>query len=387
MFRKAIIMPVRIFYGVAGEGLGHASRLLSVIGHLPECEIHVFTFGKAYDFFASQDYPHLHEIDGLLFEYRQGSVNYLRTLWKSCRFYVSGLKRNIQYIVEQAQKLQPDLFITDFEPSVIRAAHRLKQTVLSIDNQHKFVDCRADSLPPFLKLYACLTGISVKLMIPSPIRSVVATFHADRLQKRHNRVTLTGGILRKEVEEQPIANKGFILVYLRQSVGEAIAASLAGCGREVRVYGAGEEIRTRYRGQMKFFDLSPKFVEELAACDKVISTAGNQLISECRYFGKPILTIPEPGQYEQAVNAHFVEEIGLGRSCAVKKLTPEVIQDFISSFQCQSERIPNGIFEVIRVIREQLSTVLSVEPQLKSGDDVVEVNRTLRNRGHALKTI
>ncbi len=53
MPRKAIFMPTRIFYGVAGEGLGHASRVLSVIDHLPECEIHVFTFGKAYDFFAS----------------------------------------------------------------------------------------------------------------------------------------------------------------------------------------------------------------------------------------------------------------------------------------------------------------------------------------------
>ena len=137
---------------------------------------------------------------------------------------------------------------------------------------------------------------------------------------------------------------------------------------------------------MKFFDLSPKFVEELAGCDKVIATAGNQLISECRYFGKPILTIPEPGQYEQAVNAHFVEEIGLGRACEVKNLSPEVIQDFISGFQCRSERIPNGIFEVIRVIREQLSTVLSVEPALKTGDDGPKVNRTLQNRGHALET-
>jgi len=387
MTGKAITMPVRIFYGVAGEGLGHASRVLSVIGHLPECEIHVFTFGKAYDYFASQNYPHLHKIDGLLFEYRRGSVNYLRTLWKTCRFYFSGLRRNVDDIVGQAQQLQPALFITDFEPSVIRAAHRLKQVALSIDQQHKFVDCRADSLPAFLKLYAWFTGLTVRLMIPAPTHCVVATFHADRLQKRHDRVTLTGGILRKQVEEQPVTNEGFILVYLRKSVEEAIARSLAGCGREVRVYGASEEIRTRYRGQMKFFDLSPKFIEDLASCDKVIATAGNQLISECRYFGKPILTIPEPGQYEQAVNAHFVEEIGLGRACEVKNLTPEIIQDFFSSTWGQSEGIPNGVFEVIRVIREQLSTVLGVEPEPKTGDDISQVNRTLRNRGHALETI
>lgn len=377
-------MPVRIFYGVAGEGLGHASRVLSVISHLPDCEIHVFTFGKAYDFFAAQNYPHLHKIEGLLFEYSGGSVNYLRTLWKSCRFYFSGLMRNIRYILDRAQELQPDLFITDFEPSVVRAAHRLQRTVLSIDNQHKFVDCRIDSLPSFLNLYAWFTRISVKLMIPSPTHSVVATFHSDRLKKRNDRVTLTGGILRTEVELQPVTNDGFILVYLRKSLSEAILSSLAGCDRELRVYGASEADRRRYEGQMQFFDLSPNFVQHLAACDKVIASAGNQLISECRYLGKPILAIPEPGQYEQAVNACFVEEIGLGRSCEAERLTPEVVQSFLSGFQLRSERTPNGISEVIRVIQETLSSVLSVEPARKTREDVSKVSRMLQNRDPAL---
>ena len=36
----------RIFWGVMGEGLGHVTRTLAVMEHLPECEVHIFTSGK-----------------------------------------------------------------------------------------------------------------------------------------------------------------------------------------------------------------------------------------------------------------------------------------------------------------------------------------------------
>ena len=378
-------MTHRIFYGVAGEGLEHASRVLSVIGHLPECEIHVFTFGKAYEFFKSLDYPHLHRIDGLMFAYTDGVVNYRKTLSNAVTYYFSGLTQNLEYIQTQAEILQPDLFITDFEPAVIRAAHLMKQPVLSIDNQHKFVDCRARTLPTYLQMYAMMTSTSVKTMIPFPTHSVVATFHADRLEAIHDQVTLTGGILRREVEEHEITNEGFILTYLRKSVSEQILSSLAGCGREVRVYGASPEQRIAYRGQFRFFDLSPHFVDDLASCDRVISTAGNQLISECRYFQKPILAIPEPGQYEQGVNAHFVEEIGLGKSCEVDNLTADVVNTFISSFKSRSEQIPNGISDVIRVIRQHLPSVFSVESQDGTGENVKTRPGMYRNDDPHLK--
>ena len=43
-------MKQKIFYGLAGEGLGHASRTLAMLDELNDFEVHLFTFGKAYDF-------------------------------------------------------------------------------------------------------------------------------------------------------------------------------------------------------------------------------------------------------------------------------------------------------------------------------------------------
>jgi len=73
----------RIFYGLAGEGLGHASRTLAVIDALPDMEVHLFTFGKAYDFLHETGYPHLHRINGIMFPYKNGKINYARLAYES----------------------------------------------------------------------------------------------------------------------------------------------------------------------------------------------------------------------------------------------------------------------------------------------------------------
>ena len=44
----------------------------------------------------------------------------------------------------------------------------------------------------------------------------------------------------------------------------------------------------------------------------VVSTAGNQLVGEALYLGKPVLVMPERVNFEQAINAHYLEQSGAG---------------------------------------------------------------------------
>jgi uncharacterized protein (TIGR00661 family) len=85
----------RIFYGLSGEGLGHASRTLSVIDQLPDCKVHVFTYGKAYEYFKNIGYPHRHKIEGMMFSYKLGGlrVDYLNTLKNAWKYYRKDLKK------------------------------------------------------------------------------------------------------------------------------------------------------------------------------------------------------------------------------------------------------------------------------------------------------
>src|SRR5689334_13820843 len=146
-------MKQKIFYGVAGEGLGHAARAYAVIENMPEYEFHVFTFGKAYSFFKKMNYPFVYEIKGLMFSYKGSKVDYVRTVKNTFKFLTHDIKKNLAYITNKAKEINPSLFITDFEPSIPRVALRLCKQSISIDNQHCFNMCTDPALSDFLKLY------------------------------------------------------------------------------------------------------------------------------------------------------------------------------------------------------------------------------------------
>src|SRR3546814_20057545 len=66
---------------------------------------------------------------------------------------------------------------------------------------------------------------------------------------------------------------------------------------KVRVYG------TRRRGEddnLAFRAPSVQgFIDDVAGCRAVLSTAGHQLIGEALHFGKPVLALPEPARSEE----------------------------------------------------------------------------------------
>ena len=348
-----------IFYGLSGEGLGHASRTLSVIDSLPDCQVHVYTFGKAYKYFQDTRYPYLHRIDGIMFPYRKGKINYLGLTKRIIQYRFDGLKRNIEQISKDAEELKPSVFVTDYEPSMPRAARKLGygNKLISVDNQHRFAYCDLSDLPFGLRLYARMTGIATRMWVPYPEHSVISTFHFDHIKTKRTDVTLTNGLLRKDIEETPATNEGFTLVYLRDSVSDIILDALwqasVNTPGKFKVYGASEGSLKDLVSQIDDFEFKPlshMFIKDLATCDRVISTAGNQLISECRYYGKPALVVPEPGQYEQHINAHYVDKIGLGVCCYARKMNKDVVKSFLE-FQNTSSSEPNGVHKVEEVIR------------------------------------
>ena len=74
------------------------------------------------------------------------------------------------------------------------------------------------------------------------------------------------------------------------------------------------------------------FIEALRTARGVVAGGGFSLLSEAVYLGKPILSIPLRGQFEQTMNARYTERLGYGLSAPT--LTPEMVGDFI-------ERIPD----------------------------------------------
>ena len=72
-----------------------------------------------------------------------------------------------------------------------------------------------------------------------------------------------------------------------------------------------------------------------------------------------MLAIPEPGQYEQYINAFYLEKVGGGRRCDLKALSPRLVQDFADSAAPRPRRSANGAAEVAKIIRAELASPVS----------------------------
>ena len=55
-----------------------------------------------------------------------------------------------------------------------------------------------------------------------------------------------------------------------------------------------------------------RFLEFMARCKAIVTTAGFESVCEAAYLGKPALMIPQPNHYEQACNAIDGQRAGVG---------------------------------------------------------------------------
>jgi hypothetical protein len=85
---------------------------------------------------------------------------------------------------------------------------------------------------------------------------------------------------------------------------------LAATGRPVHIFGLGPRPRA---GNLVFKAISESgFVHDLASAAALVCTAGNQIVGEAMALGKPVLALPEAGNCEQFINAHFLRRSGAG---------------------------------------------------------------------------
>lgn len=336
-----------IFYGVNGMGLGHAMRTLSIISALPDCQIHVFTHDHAFDYFKKLNYPFLHKINGITFSYKNGGVDYLNTSKKFTKFFLRDLRKNLKYINKQKKIHKPKILISDFEPSISRIKNL---PLISIDNQHRFVHDDLKDLPSHLKIFGYGISALAKIYVPKPNETIISTFHYDLLNAKKPNVTLTNSLFRPEIEKLKPINNNFLLVYCRDNVQNKIISSLKEVNIPIKIYGCqGKETNN-----IKYYKIGPNFINDLSQCKALISTAGNSLIGEARFFKKPCLIIPEPNQYEQSINAFYAQKLGIAQSCTLNTLDSLVVKNFINNFTNTAESLPNGTNKIIPIIRKYL---------------------------------
>jgi uncharacterized protein (TIGR00661 family) len=321
-----------IVYSLSGEGRGHATRARTVVEALRgRHEVTLFTSGLAYEMLAPRyrgtDVRVL-RVPGLRYGYSgPGRIDLVRTLALAGQFRWR-LSDYVQAALPLLEAARPDLVVADFEPVIPRAARAIGVPFVSLDHQHYLVVGDLATLPVPLRYEARTIAPFVRALYDWQELTIVSSFYEMPVRNRYRDAVWAGTLIRPELAGVAPHEGRHLLTYLRRSASEATLSALAATGVETRVYGLGAQPA---RGALTFHAVDEhRFLEDLATCRALVSTAGNQLVGEAMYLGKPCLAQPEERNFEQSVNAHFLEKSGAGWAHR-EALTPGLLGRFLDA--------------------------------------------------------
>jgi uncharacterized protein (TIGR00661 family) len=272
----------RIGFSLAGEGRGHAARVVALSQILNNRYDIVYFCPETVQTFIRKHIPKpvIITVPALNFVKNGHGIDYVGTLRETLK-RVKTLKRDISDLAEHIRCSEISALISDFEPYASWAAAICDVPVLNLN--HPGVILKFLSFSPG----AWVARSVAAFMMPPAQRTIICSFYRGDV----------GPILRKEIRKAQVRSGDYFLVYTKDS-------------SRVRM----QETLSRFTDvQFRVFPNSEEdFTQALAGCRGVIAPAGHQLISESLFLGKPVLAIPQSGQFEQRLNARMLKLSGRG---------------------------------------------------------------------------
>ena len=343
-----------ILYSVCGEGLGHINRLKALTSELQDCRMHVFTYGDA--FASLSPYPFLHQIDGYRYQYDpNGRVDARRTFLVNSKI---SLRRNREAILYFLDQVDVDLIITDFEPSVVAVARYLNIPLISIDNQHIHSKCKIQGLSLGSRIKSTLIGLYSDWLVSGADHYIMSHFCHDYYNMSTKRnCTVVGPFIDRSISEETPSEQDYAVVYCRNKLQSRLLLpplQLAiNCGyvKEVLVFG-DDSITDCFKCFKQ--GIKTDFKNSLVNAKYVISTAGSMTISECKYFGKRLMVVPEAGQFEQEINAELAHVMNIAYTVDSRHYGECDVMKFMSDFMPFHYNRTNGVKQAASIIYDKI---------------------------------
>jgi uncharacterized protein (TIGR00661 family) len=322
---------MKILYGVCGEGMGHAIRSAVVAEHL-------VSIGHDVRFVSNG-----------------GAQKYLEKCWPGRVTYAMGLgtvmrgnvvqpaltllsnvaKQTVAPAMHAASFLSlqgtPDVVISDFDSWTAKYATLRGIPLVAIDNVHfmnRFTH-PGDVVVPDRQAAALMYPI-VNSMVPKARQYLVTSFVGAVTAR--DRTTLHLPILRPRILAATPSNRKHVVVYFNDNSDHgSIARVLQGIpDQQFRMYGNKYVTADTTVGNVTWRPFSEdNFIRDLAGASAVIGGAGFTLMTESIFLGKPMLATPFGGQFEQILNANYLERTGYGARS--RSLSVDEVNSFLGN--------------------------------------------------------
>lgn len=135
----------------------------------------------------------------------------------------------------------------------------------------------------------------------------------------HRAVVPVPPLLRPGLERLSVTDQGYLLAYALNPGYALDLATWQGRNPEVAVHcyieGGRAAVGAPCHPKFQAHDLgSEAFLKHLAGCRAFVGTAGFESTCEAFFLGKPVLSVPVEGQYEQGFNAVDARRAGAARA-------------------------------------------------------------------------
>jgi uncharacterized protein (TIGR00661 family) len=306
---------MRILYGVVGEGMGHATRSRVILEHILALghEVRIVVSGRAHAFLKTKFEGRcvVDEIHGLHLKYENNELDVPSSVISNVRDLPAGLLKNFHVFTDAVRGFAADLVISDFETFAFLYGRLQNIPVISVDNMQVINRCEHDDFVSESKALAYrMVKFAVKLKVPGAYHYLVSSFFFPKVAKK--RTTLLPPILRPEILAARREPGAHLLVY--QTAGahtDTLVEDVQQLGVPVKIYGTG---KTGTSGKVTLCPFSEtQFVDDLRTARAVLAGGGYSLMGEAVHLQVPMLSVPIAGQYEQELNARYLEQLGYGR--------------------------------------------------------------------------
>lgn len=284
---------MKILYAIQGTGNGHLSRAMDIIPRLQQHGIvDILVSGTQGD--LSLPFPLKYKLRGLSFIFgKAGGVD----LWKTC------VKSNIRKLVKEINTLpveKYDLVINDFEPVSAWACYMKNIPCIGLSHQAAVL---ADNTPK-----AEQNNMIGKLILKNyaPATSQYG-FHFHPYDNN-----IFTPVIRQQVRDQFIENKGHYTVYLPAYDDKRLIAKLS------QFKNVSWDVFSKHnRKPFKSMNVTvqpihnEKFIRSMAQSEGVLCGAGFETPAEALFMKKKLLVIPMKNQYEQQLNAAALKQMGV----------------------------------------------------------------------------
>ncbi len=321
---------MRVLYGIVGEGMGHATRSRVVIEHLLASghEVRVVVSGRAHKFLTDKLHGRagitVNEIVGLNLSFDGNELDVADSLITNIEKIPDALKKNVDVYQGVIGSFDAQVAISDFESFTYFYARVNGLPVISIDNMQIINRCRHDRFVTADKSFAFrVAKLAVKAKLPGAYHYLVSSFFFPPVRKP--RTTLVPPILRPEILAAKRERQEHVLVYQTASTNQDLIPALKKLPQRFRVYGMG---RTGEEGNVTLCAFSESgFVNDLRTARAVVAGGGYSLMGEAVHLHVPMLSVPIRGQYEQELNARYLQRLGYGQF--VEELSADAVAAFL----------------------------------------------------------